>query len=989
MRDWTCINSLNISNTQTLVVFKSDTSFSSGPSSGNRRLYLCMKLTKVTNDLYYFHLLSDIETSVFPNERVFISEASNSPANDAPMCSTFCQYTDLLNIRTLRRPGTNDDLPNDAALCEPCDSACVVESTEFSGTAPKQTTPAELYRTTIMTTESTLESVKTPTSSSTYFTESTKFERTAPTRTTPLESTEFSGTAPTRTTSADASCVLPADLMNAAWEYNYTDVASNSEQSTTLNIGTTTLQNSVINLNVFGTAIRDWTCINSLPISNTQTLVVFKSDISFTSGPSSGNRRLYLCMKFTKVTNDLYYFHLLSDIDTSVFPNERVFISEAGNQPANEAPMCSTFCQYTDSLKIRTLKRPDSINRCVDNMDRFGTKWNRTAENTLVTVSCIGNYTGTVTRNCSSGGMWNEPDYTQCISESIKNIKTQLDKILAGDSEFPLLSTILDNLENVTSANNELRTGDLVTASALLEDIAKYVTNHTDKISVDQLEGESGITTVVKAVTDYNSVFHNVLDGEFSMFVNNENIVIEVGKTSSAEIIVPDRLQTNDSWVIDSGTEMKLKKNMCSDLTGYSCTFYRNISSLFPKNLLLNREVLQYDGVYDVNSIIADVSIEADSCSDYSVDLRFGHVLGNHSRPVCGFWEFNASNTVNGAWSSFGSLVVESTDSYTLCEYNHTTNFAILMSPERTPSPHNFPLSLISAIGCGISILFLFITIVVHLVLWRYVRTDRSKTLMNLCVALILSYAIFLAGITRTENKAVCTAIAVALHYMFLTDFALMLAEGILIARMVIIVFPAKSIVHWLLPACWVVPGIIVGISAGVTKLNGYGNEKFCWLTLDSNLIWAFIGPAFIVILINLVIIVLTVHKMMTTKGLARKTLEEKSRIGIESICVILPLFGITWVLGAFSVNEDLVMFQYLFAIFNSLQGLFICLFHCFFNKQVKQGYYHFQRRPKANRSNIVVSTDTSNYVSTKISRLTKNIIVRSTNMVKEITKIW
>ncbi|XP_052076567.1 adhesion G protein-coupled receptor L4-like [Mytilus californianus] len=863
-------------------------------------------------------------------------------------------------------------------------------------------------------------------------------------------------------TKTDASCFLPKDLTNAAWEYNYTDVPSSSEQSTTLNIATTTLQNSVINLNAFGTTIRDWTCINNLNISYTQTLVVFKSDTSFSSDPFSGNRRLYLCMKFTKVTKDLYYFHLLSDIETSIIPNERVFMSEAGNTPADEAPMCSTFCQYTDSLKIRTLRRPgtndvlpndaslcepcdsacdleldittkieptmsisssayftesaefsgtepklttpaDLIHRCVENTDRFDTKWNRTAENTLVTVSCTGEYTGTVSKNCSSGGMWDEPDYTQCISESIKNIKTQLDKLLAGDSEFPLVSTILDNLENVTSATNELRTGDLVTASALLEDIAKYVTNHTDKISVDQLEnfgsicndllnekyhqsweeqkdkGTSGITTVVKAVTDYNSAFHNVMDGEFSMHVNKENIVMEVGKTSSTEIIVPDRLQTNDSWITDSGTEMKLKKNMCIDLTGYSCTFYRNISSLFPKYLLLNREVLLFDGIYDVNSIIADVSIESESCSNYSLDLRFGHVLGNHSRPVCGFWEFNASNTVNGAWSSFGSLVVESTDSYTTCEYNHTTNFAILMSPGRTPSPHNFPLSLISAIGCGISILFLFITIVVHLVLWRYVRTDRSKTLMNLCVALILSYVLFLAGITRTENKAVCTAIAVTLHYMFLTDLALMLAEGILILRMVMIVFPTKSIVHWLLPTCWVVPGIIVGISAGVTKLNGYGNEQFCWLTLDSNLIWAFIGPALLVILINFVIIVLTVHKMMTTKGLARKTLDEKSRIGIESICVILPLFGITWVLGAFSVNEDLVVFQYLFAIFNSLQGLFICLFHCFFNKQVNQGYYHYQRRRRANRSNIEVSTDTSNYYThTRQQRKINGIFTQS-----------
>lgn len=64
----------------------------------------------------------------------------------------------------------------------------------------------------------------------------------------------------------------------------------------------------------------------------------------------------------------------------------------------------------------------------------------------------------------------------------------EMDLLLAGDSVFPLVSTILEDLENITSSKNELRTGDLVTASSILEDIADYVTNNTDTISVDQLE---------------------------------------------------------------------------------------------------------------------------------------------------------------------------------------------------------------------------------------------------------------------------------------------------------------------------------------------------------------------------------------------------------------------------------------------------------------------------------------------------------------------
>lgn len=76
------------------------------------------------------------------------------------------------------------------------------------------------------------------------------------------------------------------------------------------------------------------------------------------------------------------------------------------------------------------LTTADSIHRYLEDMDRFNTKWNRTAENTLITITCTGEYTGTVSRNCSSAGMWNEPDYIRCISKSINNLKQQVNYIL-------------------------------------------------------------------------------------------------------------------------------------------------------------------------------------------------------------------------------------------------------------------------------------------------------------------------------------------------------------------------------------------------------------------------------------------------------------------------------------------------------------------------------------------------------------------------------
>ncbi|XP_071180445.1 uncharacterized protein [Mytilus edulis] len=158
----------------------------------------------------------------------------------------------------------------------------------------------------------------------------------------------------------DAACTLPEDLRSSSWEYNYTDVSDNSDQSKTLVISTTTLQNSVISLDGRGTNINDWTCINDLTISSTEGVVVFKSDSTFSDGPST-NYRLYLCMKFTKVTPDLYYFYLLSDIYDVVDPDERTLAFVASDSPADDAPICSTFCQTAQTPKIRTLRKPGTM----------------------------------------------------------------------------------------------------------------------------------------------------------------------------------------------------------------------------------------------------------------------------------------------------------------------------------------------------------------------------------------------------------------------------------------------------------------------------------------------------------------------------------------------------------------------------------------------------------------------------------------------------
>ncbi|CAC5386722.1 ADGRG4 [Mytilus coruscus] len=117
---------------------------------------------------------------------------------------------------------------------------------------------------------------------------------------------------------------------------------------------------------------------------------------------------------------------------------------------------------------------------------------------------------------------------------------------------------------------------------------------------------------------------------------------------------------------------------------GYSTTYYRNISNLFHEYYLSEGSVTATNESYDVNSVVIDFSIEPTPTSlQRPLVIKFEHVQVNYSNPVCAFWDFDALYTPNGAWSFSGSKLVTTSEGITVCQYDHTTNFALLMSPGR------------------------------------------------------------------------------------------------------------------------------------------------------------------------------------------------------------------------------------------------------------------------------------------------------------------
>lgn len=121
----------------------------------------------------------------------------------------------------------------------------------------------------------------------------------------------------------------------------------------------------------------------------------------------------------------------------------------------------------------------------------------------------------------------------------------QLDKLLSGNSDDDLVSTILEDLENITRNNYGLRSGDLLTASAILNDIA-YVIN--DELSLNQLD---------VSLLKYNSYNMQL----FYLFLNApNNLNLYLSKQEKSSYI---QFEYNSILLNDSETERHNTNILC------------------------------------------------------------------------------------------------------------------------------------------------------------------------------------------------------------------------------------------------------------------------------------------------------------------------------------------------------------------------------------------------------------------------------------------
>ena len=328
--------------------------------------------------------------------------------------------------------------------------------------------------------------------------------------------------------------------------------------------------------------------------------------------------------------------------------------------------------------------------------------------------------------------------------------------------------------------------------------------------------------------------------------------------------------------------------------------------------------------------------------------------------PLCVYWDFNANGGF-GNWSTEGCYYFGTKSGYVTCHCNHMTNFAILLTadPDRDErnTSHRHVLSVISYVGCGISLIAAILTLVTYVFFHDLRRSNAQTILCHLCVALIGLLVSYFVVATRDPKTTGCFVTGLLVHYFLLATFSWMGVEGINMYLAFVKVMSAH--VPRFIPKAvimgWGIPGLVV-IIAGAIAFNDYSTETSCFLHGLPFYISVF-TPAAVVLFMNFIMFVLTMYSL---SQMGKEVSQENKMKGYHRVKValaIMVLLGLTWFFGALAIGSARLLFQYLFCIFNSLQGFSIFWFHCIRQPEVRKCWFDFVRGRRGRQRRYTAST--------------------------------
>ncbi|XP_059526044.1 adhesion G protein-coupled receptor L3 isoform X4 [Myotis daubentonii] len=614
--------------------------------------------------------------------------------------------------------------------------------------------------------------------------------------------------------------------------------------------------------------------------------------------------------------------------------------------------------------------------------------WFKTRQGQMAKQPCPTGTIGVSTYLClAPDGIWDPqgPDLSNCSSPWINHITQKLksgetaaniarelaeqtrNHLNAGDITYSVramdqLVGLLDvQLRNLTpggkdSAARSLNKAMVETVNNLLQPQA--LNAWRDLTTSDQLRAA---TMLLDTVEESAFVLADNLLKTDIVRENTDNIQLEVARLSTEgnleDLKFPESMGHGSTIQLSANT---LKQNGRNGEIRVAFVLYNNLGpylSTENASMKLGTEAMSTNHSVIVNSPVITAAINKEfSNKVYLADpvvFTVKHIKQSEENfnPNCSFWSYS-KRTMTGYWSTQGCRLLTTNKTHTTCSCNHLTNFAVLMAHvevKHSDAVHDLLLDVITWVGILLSLVCLLICIFTFC-FFRGLQSDRNTIHKNLCISLFVAELLFLIGINRTDQPIACAVFAALLHFFFLAAFTWMFLEGVQLYIMLVEVFESEhSRRKYFYLVGYGMPALIVAVSAAV-DYRSYGTDKVCWLRLDTYFIWSFIGPATLIIMLNVIFLGIALYKMFhhtailkPESGCLDNINYEDNRPFIKSWVIgaiaLLCLLGLTWAFGLMYINESTVIMAYLFTIFNSLQGMFIFIFHCVLQKKVRKEY--------------------------------------------------
>ncbi|XP_015230004.1 PREDICTED: adhesion G protein-coupled receptor B3 isoform X7 [Cyprinodon variegatus] len=640
--------------------------------------------------------------------------------------------------------------------------------------------------------------------------------------------------------------------------------------------------------------------------------------------------------------------------------------------------------------------------------------WRRTPSGELAFNRCPPNATGTTSRRCSldQRGMafWEQPSYARCITNEFRYLQQSVQghlakgqRMLAGDG----MSQVTKNLLDLTQRRN-FYAGDLLSSVEILRNVtetfkrASYEPSSDDvqnffQIISNLLEEENkekwedaqkiypAAVELMQVIEEFIHIVGLGMKDFHNAYLMTGNLVASIQRLPAVSVMTDINFPMKGrkgmvEWARNSEDKVVIPKGLfvsqSADMEGspvfiLGTVLYKTLGLMLPspKNHTA------------VNSKVIAVTVRPEyKSTDSHLEIELAHLANGTLKPYCALWDSNIMNDSWGAWSAKGCKTVLTDASHTKCSCDRVSTFAILaQQPRGITMEYSGVPSVTLIVGCGLSCLALITLAVIYIVLWRYIRSERSIILLNFCLSIVCSNILILVGQTQTHNVGVCIMTTAFLHFFFLASFCWVLTEAWQSYMAVTGKVRTRLIRKRFLCLGWGLPALVVAISMGFTKTKGYGTPLYCWLSLEGGLLYAFVGPAAAVVLVNMVIGILVFNKLVSRDGILDKKLKHRAgydstslqmsephtgltlkcaKCGVVSTtalsattasnamaslwssCVVLPLLALTWMSAVLAMTDKRsILFQILFAVFDSLQGFVIVMVHCILRREVQDAF--------------------------------------------------